>query len=69
MAGISPRPLLLVHGDKDDVVDVKNATQLYEAAKDPKKLIIIKGAGHRLRRDERAVKTVVDWLKGISGLQ
>jgi fermentation-respiration switch protein FrsA (DUF1100 family) len=63
---ISPRPLLLVHGDKDDIVPVEHAHKLYEQAKDPKELIIIPDAGHRLRIEEKAVDTVLNWLKGES---
>ena len=45
---ISPRPLLLIHGDKDDLVPVEHAHKLFEKAGEPKKLVIIPGAGHRL---------------------
>lgn len=60
---ISPRPLLLVHGDKDDLVTVEHAFKLHERAGKPKKLVIIPGAGHRLRLEEKAVATALDWLK------
>ena len=60
---ISPRPLLLIHGDKDDTVPVEHAYQLYKQAKEPKELVIIPGAGHRLRLEEKAVDTALDWLK------
>jgi len=60
---ISPRPLLLLHGDGDEVVPVKHARQLYQKAKDPKELRIIPGARHKLRLDERAVSIALDWLK------
>lgn len=60
---ISPRNLLLVHGSDDEVVDLSHAHRLYERAGEPKQLLVIDGAGHRLRRDERAVKPVIDWLK------
>jgi len=59
---ISPRPLLLVHGDKDDTVPLEHAHMLYERARDSKELIIIPDAGHRLRVEERAVDTVLNWL-------
>jgi fermentation-respiration switch protein FrsA (DUF1100 family) len=62
---VSPRPFLLVHGDKDDVVNVEHARKLYEKAGEPKKLVILKDAGHRLRKDDRAVKIVIDWLKEV----
>lgn len=60
---IAPRPLLLVHGTNDDLVDISNARRLYGRAGEPKQLSIIEGAGHRLRQDNRAMKVVLDWLK------
>jgi fermentation-respiration switch protein FrsA (DUF1100 family) len=63
IAGIAPRPLLLVHGSQDELVPVSHAHRLYEIAEEPKKLVIIDGAGHRLRRDDRAIGAVRDWLK------
>jgi len=63
VAGIAPRPLLLVHGSKDETVDISDAYRLYEEAGEPKHIIIVSGAGHRLRQDERAVAIAIDWLK------
>ncbi|HJX13559.1 MAG TPA: alpha/beta fold hydrolase [Dehalococcoidales bacterium] len=63
VAGIAPRPLLLVHGDRDETVPVEHARQLYARTGEPRKLVIIEGAGHRLRREERAVNAIIDWLK------
>jgi len=60
---IAPRPLLLVHGNKDETVDVSHAHRLHEKAGEPKKLVIIDGAGHRLRQDERAIRQVIGWLR------
>ena len=63
VADISPRPLLLVHGNEDDVVPVSHAYKLYAQAGEPKQIIIVDGAGHRLRQDDRAMAIVIDWLK------
>ena len=63
IAGIAPRPLLLVHGSSDEIVDVSHAYKLYEKAGEPKQLIIVEGAGHRLRQNETVVTIVTDWLK------
>ncbi|MFC2072925.1 alpha/beta hydrolase [Chloroflexota bacterium] len=63
IAGIAPRPLLLVHGSGDDVVDVSRAYKLYVGAEEPKQIIIVDGVGHRLRQDDRAMAIVIDWLK------
>jgi fermentation-respiration switch protein FrsA (DUF1100 family) len=60
---ISPRPLLLIHGQEDDLVAVEHAYKLYEQAREPKELVIIPGAGHRLRLEEKAVTTALDWLQ------
>ena len=65
---ISPRPLLLIHGDKDDVVPVEQAQQLYQLAGEPKELKIISGAGHRLRLEDKAVNTALAWLRNKAGL-
>ncbi|MHA1709888.1 MAG: alpha/beta hydrolase [Candidatus Baldrarchaeia archaeon] len=59
------RGLLVIHGDKDEVVPVSHAHKLYNAAPAPKALRIISGADHRftdptLRR--HAVNESVKWF-------
>ena len=66
VAEITPRPLLLVHGNKDEVVDVSHAYKLYAGAREPKQIIVVDGAGHRLRENDRAMAIVIDWLKSQS---
>jgi fermentation-respiration switch protein FrsA (DUF1100 family) len=46
VAAISPIPLLIIHGTSDNIVSYKNATQLFDAAKEPKTLITIPGGHH-----------------------
>ena len=46
IASISPRPLLLVHGEQDETILVANAYRLYAAAQEPKELYIVPNAGH-----------------------
>jgi dipeptidyl aminopeptidase/acylaminoacyl peptidase len=60
---ITPRPLLLLHGDKDDIVPLENAHRLYQQAGEPKELIVLPGAGHRLRLEPKALDIALDWLK------
>ncbi|MCX7911892.1 MAG: alpha/beta fold hydrolase [Dehalococcoidales bacterium] len=60
---LAPRPLLLIHGDRDDIVPVTHARRLYEKAGNPKELIIVEGAGHRLRRERRVLQHISTWLK------
>lgn len=45
-AALAPVPLLVVHGEDDDVVPVTHARRLYEAAREPRELWIVPGAGH-----------------------
>lgn len=60
---IADREILIVHGNRDDVVDVSQAYRLFAEAGEPKHLIIVDDATHRLRQDERAMAIVIDWLK------
>ena len=64
VADIAPRPLLLVHARGDKVVPVEHALSLYQKAAEPKKIVIIEEDEHRLRRSEKAMETVIKWLKG-----
>lgn len=63
IARIAPRPVLILHGEADDLVNISHARRLFERAGEPKKLVILKGAGHRLRQDEAAVETIIAWLR------
>ena len=65
---ISPRPLLIIHGDEDETIPPKHASWLYGKAKDPRKLIMIPGGEHRLRTSEKAMKSAMAWLKQVNGL-
>jgi dipeptidyl aminopeptidase/acylaminoacyl peptidase len=60
---ISPRPLLLVHGDADELIPLEHAYKLYQKAKEPKELKIIPGAKHKMRLEKAAMDFVLDWLK------
>ncbi len=44
------KPLLIVHGSKDEAVPVMNAKELFQMAHHPKKLLIIRGADHRFSK-------------------
>ena len=60
---VSPRPLLIVHGDADEVIPLEHAHKLYQKAKEPKELKIIPGAEHKLRLEETAMAAALHWLK------
>lgn len=42
------KPLLLVHGSRDEILDRAASDDIYERARDPKELVILEGAGHGL---------------------
>jgi alpha/beta superfamily hydrolase len=60
---LAPRPIIIIHGDQDDVVSPDSAFNLYKRAGDPKEILIVKGAGHRLRISEQAMDHALGWLK------
>ncbi|TFG33859.1 alpha/beta fold hydrolase [Candidatus Thorarchaeota archaeon] len=62
---ISPRPLFITTGDSDILIDVKGVRRLYEHAKDPKEMVVVKGADHNLSRDSARRETergIIDWF-------
>ena len=54
IARLAPLPVLLIHGSADHTVPPAHAEQLYAAAREPKTLWLVPGAGHieALRRPE-----------------
>jgi pimeloyl-ACP methyl ester carboxylesterase len=44
--GLLRTPLLIVHGDRDEIVPVDHGRRLFEGAPEPKRLEIVRGAGH-----------------------
>ncbi len=65
VAGIAPRPLLLIHSIDDETVSINHAYKLYEKAGKPKQLTKLNDAGHRLRHDDRVLNTFIEWIKGF----
>jgi len=43
---ISPRPLLLIHGDRNGLHHPDEATELHRRATEPKELVLLEDAGH-----------------------
>lgn len=63
---IPPRPVLLIHGTADEVVNVNHAHRLYGPVQGRAEILLLEGGGHRLRVDERAMEKALEWLKGIA---
>lgn len=67
---IAPRPVLLIHGDRDHLVPVEHAYALYRAAGEPRTLWIANGSGHvqaRVDQPENYYRQIAQfieqWLK------
>jgi len=60
---ISPRPLLLLQGTDDDLVEASHTYRLYEKAKEPKEMAFVDGGGHKLRLSEKAMDIAIEWLR------
>ena len=54
-------PLLLMHGDEDELVPESDSRSIAEAHGSAE-LHIIPGGGHRLRHDPRAIAMLIGWL-------
>ena len=65
---VSPRPLLIIHGDTDETVPSDHASQLFAFAKEPRKLVMVPGGEHKLRTNEVAMDAALAWLKEVNGL-
>ena len=65
-AAVSPRSLLVLHGSADESVPLRDAELIYNAAAEPKKLMIIEGADHRFSNHIDQVWSIFfNWLTTI----
>lgn len=64
VAALAPRPLLFVHGERDDVLPDTCSRQLYAQSSQPKQLILYPGCGHGL--DECRDQLDSDLMRWIS---
>lgn len=66
VAKVEPRPLLIIHGELDEVVPVEQGQALYEAAGQPKKLVRIPNGNHALAWQRPLLRRyLLDWLHTI----
>ena len=64
VANVSPRPLLLVHGENDTVLSPDSSRRILEWAQEPKELKLYPGAGHGLRECGRELRELVgSWIQ------
>jgi len=58
---LAPKPLLLIHGQRDRNLTFRCSQQIYDWAKEPKELVIYESSGHFLRECHQELH---DLLKG-----
>jgi len=62
-------PLLILHGDRDEIVPFAHGRRVFEAAPEPKKFFTIKGAGHNdtyLVGGDSYFRQFRDFIDGLS---
>lgn len=61
---LTPRPLLIIHGDQDTVVPPEDARTLFTAAREPRSLSILSGGDHQFSGHYREAWDITFlWLK------
>lgn len=59
---VSPKPLLIVHGEEDEIFPVEEAYKLFEAARPPKDILVVKGVGHHVRGSRETIEGILSWV-------
>jgi len=60
---LSPKPLLLIHGERDQNLPADCSRQIYQWAKEPKELVIYPNNGHFLRESHEELHNLLKgWL-------
>jgi hypothetical protein len=67
VADIAPTPLLLVHGDQDQLIPMRMSQELFDRAREPKELFVVPGAGHNSTWREMGPGYVGRVVKFIQG--
>lgn len=58
-------PVLLIHGQLDEVVPWSDSVQIYKRLNDPKSLLLMRTADHKISDDswrKRAIQTSLEWF-------
>lgn len=70
VADISPIPLLLLHGERDNVIDASHSQRLFDAAGEPKALWPIPEGGHIDSMHRESLRAqLLEYLSGIAALR
>lgn len=66
IAAISPIPVLILHSESDEMIDMYHAEKLYEAAREPKSLQLIDSDHSNVFINIENRKILLDYLKTLS---
>ena len=67
---LSPKPLLLAHGTADDILDCAASRDIYDRAREPKRLVLYEGAGHGLTQcADELFELLQAWLAEVAAGQ
>jgi hypothetical protein len=65
---LSPKPLLLAHGTADDILDCAASRDIYDRAREPKRLVLYEGVGHGLTQcADELFELLRAWLAEMAG--
>jgi len=62
---ISPIPVLILHSESDEMIDMYHADRLFEAAKEPKSFALIDSNHNEIFIDEENRKVLLDYLSKL----
>jgi putative redox protein len=61
---IGHTPILILHGDKDEIVPLRQAKDIYQLAAGPKHLTVIEGGDHQfVNHYEQPQRELLNWLR------
>ena len=60
-------PLLVIHGEEDEVIPVAMGRAVYAAANAPKEIATFPGAGHSDHHLHGSTEEVFRWIDAVSG--
>ena len=67
IANVAPRPVVLIHGEADEVLPNACSRHLYRLARDPKELILYPGCRHGLDEcREQLDRDLMAWIKRVA---
>jgi len=70
VARISPRPFLIIHGERDPLIPLSHARELFANAREPKTLLWIPRGGHVLEKMNAQTRAyILEWMAREVGAQ